>query len=700
VPKILVADDNTNIQKMVSLAFSDLGIDVVSVGNGEAAVRRIPDLNPDLVLADIFMPVRNGYEVCEFVKKDSRFSHVPVILLVGAFDPLDEKEARRVGADGVLKKPFVPPDPLIAMVTSALEKNPKLAAELAKAREVVPAPAAEPMTAILEAPVKAEVKPLPEYPEPTAEEAALIYGFGSGKRGAELDAVEENGPKPPVAPEVDEEEEEVEETSPSRSWRRNAMDFEVPEETSKNMAFALDDETAASMFPSEKDVPPKHVSRSDKFEALAEKEAAESATAVSALPTAVSAPPVTPTIPPAPAASAPVATAEPARASSFWGSKPATPAASPELPKPEPLKTEESKAEAPVEKFKEEPPAPMFRASSPAPASEPVAETPRAADVRGSSEESVAAIEIKPVSEASFASRSSHWMDAVSSSTKASDQWAESGASAKVDLDAQQPIAPIPAEEPAPLPVNEAPLAITKAATLAPGLTPSPTAAPTQVPSEAKKHDPFFADDLDHAANSLSQAAKPEAEALAGAALHLDEPAESPTPAPVIIKGADPDWLAEPEPVDPMRQDPDLVVPPSVRVTPEPLLVNEDETSGPSGYGDKPEKTEEPFESMDLAPNGEPADVAVNAEVQNERIPTGPPPNREVLAEIPFLSPPPEVLAVAKEENGLAPASSDVDDMVRKVLEKLEPRLHDLLSQGVLKPLVEDALQNEMTKKK
>ncbi len=62
-----------------------------------------------------------------------------MILLVGAFDPLDEKEARRVGADGVLKKPFIPPDPLIAMVTSALEKNPKIAAEIAKAKEA-PAP--------------------------------------------------------------------------------------------------------------------------------------------------------------------------------------------------------------------------------------------------------------------------------------------------------------------------------------------------------------------------------------------------------------------------------------------------------------------------------------------------------------------------------------------------------------------------------
>jgi CheY-like chemotaxis protein len=122
VAKILVADDNSNVQKTVALALADLGIEVIAVNNGEAAVKKLPDVMPDLVLADIFMPVRNGYEVCEYVKKDARFTHVPVVLLVGAFDPLDEREAQRVGADGILKKPFVPPDPLIAMVKTLLER--------------------------------------------------------------------------------------------------------------------------------------------------------------------------------------------------------------------------------------------------------------------------------------------------------------------------------------------------------------------------------------------------------------------------------------------------------------------------------------------------------------------------------------------------------------------------------------------------
>ena len=54
---------------MVTLAFQERGVDVVAVGNGEAAVRRIPDANPDLVLADVFMPVRNGYETSRPVQE-------------------------------------------------------------------------------------------------------------------------------------------------------------------------------------------------------------------------------------------------------------------------------------------------------------------------------------------------------------------------------------------------------------------------------------------------------------------------------------------------------------------------------------------------------------------------------------------------------------------------------------------------------
>ena len=167
--KILVADDNSNIQKMVGLALKDQGIDVVAVGNGEAAVRKISDVRPDLVLADVFMPVRNGYEVCKYVKDDRALSHIPVILLVGAFDPLDEQEAQRVGADGVLKKPFVPPDPLISMVKSALQRAGVSLGHEPAATEKAPVAGARVAKEVLSPVASAKLAAVTAVPEAEAE---------------------------------------------------------------------------------------------------------------------------------------------------------------------------------------------------------------------------------------------------------------------------------------------------------------------------------------------------------------------------------------------------------------------------------------------------------------------------------------------------------------------------------------------------
>ncbi|MGH9822277.1 MAG: response regulator, partial [Blastocatellia bacterium] len=104
--KILLADDSITIQKVVNLTFADEGIDVVTVSNGEMAERRLAEINPDLVLADIFMPGRNGYELCQYVKESPQFKNTPVVLLVGAFEPFDQAEAKRVRADAHLTKPF------------------------------------------------------------------------------------------------------------------------------------------------------------------------------------------------------------------------------------------------------------------------------------------------------------------------------------------------------------------------------------------------------------------------------------------------------------------------------------------------------------------------------------------------------------------------------------------------------------------
>ncbi|HTZ72812.1 MAG TPA: response regulator [Candidatus Aquilonibacter sp.] len=696
MPKILVADDNTNIQKMVSLAFEERGIDVVSVGNGEAAVRRIPDMNPDLVLADIFMPVRNGYEVCEFVKKDERFSHVPVILLVGAFDPLDEKEARRVGADGVLKKPFVPPDPLIAMVISALEKNPRIAAEMAKAKEVVPEP--EPMPAALEMPAKAEIKPLPEFPEPSPEEAALVYGFGSGKRGNE-DVAES---KAPVSPGVDAEEEDSDDDMSTHDWRRSAMDLEIPEETSKTTAFALDDEPATAMFPSEKEVPPKHVD----VKKVAKIFEAESVTKIA--PVVPAGAPVLPAVAPPPtptplAVSVPAGqTVEPVEApdsfltATMLGTDPVVPVVPPTTSLSAPVAAPAAKS-VPESSIKEPETSEVKSA---------IASAPAAAIAEKASETPV--LEIEQAPEPTFASRAAHWMDAMTAALKEPEEqgWADPAPPVKMDLDAKgpssEPLAKIEVQAPEPAPVS-APPPVVEAHTVS-ASTPTPPALSEELPLstepvEPEKDEAFFADDESSAPQWIPVVATETKKAQ----IAPNDPAlETSAPVPVSHLAADPELIEEEEDASPVAKDPALVEPPSVHVTPEPLLLDDTPAQTASSKYDKREESIPPAFAFTEAPQApeEHAEAAHDSDAEpekDERIPTMPPPNREILAEIPFLSPPKEFLEPTAEEDKTE--DTKVDDVVRKVLERLEPQLHDLLSQGLLKPLVENIIQNDLTKK-
>jgi len=240
VPTILVADDNSNIQKMVSLVFAEKGIGVVAVGNGEAACRKMSEVRPDLVLADVFMPVRSGYEVCEFVKHDPQFAAIPVILLVGAFDPLDEKEAQRVGADGVLKKPFVPPDPLITMVTSLLHKNaPPAPQEIAAA----PKPKQEPPPAR-----RTPITYVHAQPEPVPEE----FAFGTAPR--DFDETEDASPalgQPVATPSAKYAEQDHDDEEPASEWkqRRNTMEYDISAAESSSMVERLAGQDMAPEVP-------------------------------------------------------------------------------------------------------------------------------------------------------------------------------------------------------------------------------------------------------------------------------------------------------------------------------------------------------------------------------------------------------------------------------------------------------------------
>ncbi len=122
--KLLLADDSITIQKVISLTFVDEGLEVVTVGDGEQALHQLEISTPDIVLADILMPKLNGYEVCAHIKADERFRHIPVVLLVGTFEPFNDAEARRVGADDVLTKPFQSIRNLVNKVSELISGGP------------------------------------------------------------------------------------------------------------------------------------------------------------------------------------------------------------------------------------------------------------------------------------------------------------------------------------------------------------------------------------------------------------------------------------------------------------------------------------------------------------------------------------------------------------------------------------------------
>jgi CheY-like chemotaxis protein len=177
-PKLLLADDSVTIQRVIELTFADEDIAVTAVGDGQQAIARVQAEPPDIVLADVGMPERDGYEVAAFIKGDPKLAHIPVLLLTGAFEPVDEVRARAVGCDGVLVKPFEP-QMVISRVRDLLagKREPQAAAKPAAAARLETAPAEKPAHSLedyfdrLDAALasKASQQPPPEPIRPAAD---------------------------------------------------------------------------------------------------------------------------------------------------------------------------------------------------------------------------------------------------------------------------------------------------------------------------------------------------------------------------------------------------------------------------------------------------------------------------------------------------------------------------------------------------
>jgi CheY-like chemotaxis protein len=104
--KLLLADDSITIQKVIQITFSQEDYQLTIADNGDTAFTQAKVVVPDLVLADVYMPGMNGYELCAAIKQTPALRHVPVLLLTGSFEAFDETKARAAGADDWIEKPF------------------------------------------------------------------------------------------------------------------------------------------------------------------------------------------------------------------------------------------------------------------------------------------------------------------------------------------------------------------------------------------------------------------------------------------------------------------------------------------------------------------------------------------------------------------------------------------------------------------
>jgi DNA-binding response OmpR family regulator len=104
--RIILADDSKTIQKVVTLSFAGEGFEVEPFSDGQSALAHVRKWGADVVLADVALPLKDGYELCRELKRDLSTSSIPVVLLAGSLSPIDADRLAWAGADSTLTKPF------------------------------------------------------------------------------------------------------------------------------------------------------------------------------------------------------------------------------------------------------------------------------------------------------------------------------------------------------------------------------------------------------------------------------------------------------------------------------------------------------------------------------------------------------------------------------------------------------------------
>ena len=103
--RILLADDSPQALRLAEQILTSQAIEVVSVTDGATALRRLEDVNPDLLITDVYLPTKNGFDLARFLRSQPQHRHIPVIFAAAPVDEFDEQDAKNAGADIILRKP-------------------------------------------------------------------------------------------------------------------------------------------------------------------------------------------------------------------------------------------------------------------------------------------------------------------------------------------------------------------------------------------------------------------------------------------------------------------------------------------------------------------------------------------------------------------------------------------------------------------
>jgi len=119
---ILVVDDEPDLLLVVQTRLETAGYRVETATDGLDALNRVRARPPDLIVLDLMLPRMDGFAVCAMLKRDQRFSRIPVIILSARSQPQDIKTATTLGADAYITKPFLPAE-LLHKVAELLGRN-------------------------------------------------------------------------------------------------------------------------------------------------------------------------------------------------------------------------------------------------------------------------------------------------------------------------------------------------------------------------------------------------------------------------------------------------------------------------------------------------------------------------------------------------------------------------------------------------